>query len=178
MCVFRPFCRYLKLYLATTNPAGATAAATKQPLLSKISDHVVAEFAERAPSAIAFGSPGAKNKMVSHIAFPADGSNLYNLKTGYFLPGSRSRTYPSVGTSKGSNGEVLFCENLHLADAARTTIYKQVPPEPTSRCPRANKQVRPSSSRPACSVMVARLLPSRSGSSVRRRPPSCASLLL
>ena len=31
-------------------------AATKQPLLSKISDHVVAEFAERAPSAIALRS--------------------------------------------------------------------------------------------------------------------------
>jgi len=141
MCVFRPFCRYLELYLATTNPAGATAAATKQPLLSKISDHVVAEFAERAPSAIAFGSPGAKNKMVSHIAFPADGSNLYNLKTGYFLPGSRSRHLPiSRHIQRIQRRGALLREpppggrgKDHHLQAGAPRANKQVPPEPTSK---------------------------------------------
>jgi len=38
---------------------------------------------------------------MSHIAFPADGSKLYNLKTGHFLPGCRSSSsYPTVGNSK------------------------------------------------------------------------------
>ena len=42
--------------------------------------------------------------MVSHIAFPADGSKLYNLKTGYFQPDGRrsNSSYPAVRTSKGT----------------------------------------------------------------------------
>ena len=41
---------------------------------------------------------------VSHFAFPDDGSNAYNMKTGNFVKGSRGTAngYPKINTSDGS----------------------------------------------------------------------------
>jgi len=103
--------------------------------------------------------------MVSHIAFPADGSNLYNLKTGYFLPGSRSRHLPI---------------SRHIQRIQRRGALLREPP-PGGRgkdhhlqagAPRANKQVTAelikagllrdggSDGGSVAAITVARLLPS------------------
>jgi hypothetical protein len=45
--------------------------------------------------------------MLSHFAFPADGSNVYNKRTGYFLTAARgAKGYPSLHTSNGSTASV------------------------------------------------------------------------
>jgi hypothetical protein len=69
------------------------------------------------------------------------------------------------------------CEDHHL-QAGAPRANKQVPPSQQASTAELIKAGLLRDGGSVAAITVARLLPSRSGSSVRRRPPSCASLLL